>query len=129
MTSYNTFTDYASAQPSWLPGEMVEECFGKDAARAGNVQRTAAGWLIMDGNYRPATTLESAGIEAQMVKMAEALATFAGYDEIEALEITLAGYEQADEIDDLEAMILAGEADWLDYCDTIASARFGFALI
>ena len=91
MLSYNTFVDYASASPAWLPGELVEECFGRDAAKAGNVQRTAAGWLIKDGDYRPATTLEIAGIDSAMVKMAEALASFAGYDEIEALDITLAG--------------------------------------
>lgn len=124
MLSYNTRFEYANVQPSWLPGELVEECFGRDSAKAGKVQHTAAGWLIMDGDYRPATTLEAAGIDGAMVKMAEALAHFAGYSEIEALEITLSGYEPtAIEFDDL-----ADAADWLDYIDTRESARFGFSM-
>ena len=126
MLSYNTRSEYASASPAWLPGELVEECFGRDAAKAGNVQRTAAGWLIKDGDYRPATTLEIAGIDSAMVKMAEALAGFAGYDQLEALEITLAGYEPTDSDD--------AWTDWLDamaddWADTYASIRHGFALI
>ena len=125
MLSYSTFVDYASAQPAWLPGELIEERFGADNAKAGTVQHTAAGWLIADGGYRPATTLERTGIETQMVKMAEALATFAGYDEIEALEITLAGYEPTDNFSDDD---LADEADWLDYIDTRESIRFGFSM-
>ena len=125
MLSYNTFVDYASASPAWLPGELVEECFGRDAAKAGNVQRTAAGWLIKDGDYRPATSLEIAGIDSAMVKMAEALAGFAGYSEIEALEITLAGYEPTDSDD--------AWTDWLDamaddWADTYASVRAGFSM-
>ena len=121
MLSYNTRSEYASASPAWLPGELVEELFGRDAAKAGNVQHTAAGWLILDGDYRPATTLEIAGIETQMIRMAEALAGFAGYDQLEALDITLAGYDQVDiDFDDL--------ADWLDYIDTRESIRFGFSM-
>jgi hypothetical protein len=128
MSSYNTFVDYASAQPAWLPGELVEECFGKDAAKAGKVQRTAAGWLIKDGDYRPATTLEAAGIDGAMVKMAEALAHFAGYSEIEALEITLSGYEPVQPGSDAEWHAwLDKMAD--DWADTYAGARHGFALI
>ena len=124
MLSYNTRSEYASASPAWLPGELVEECFGRDAAKAGNVQRTAAGWLIKDGAYRPATSLEIAGIDSAMVKMAEALAGFAGYDQLEALDITLAGYDQVDiDFDDL-----ADAADWLDYIDTRESIRFGFSM-
>jgi hypothetical protein len=126
MLSYTNFVDYASAQPAWLPGELIEECYGKDSAKAGNVQRTAAGWLIQDNGYRPATTLEATGIEAQMVKMAEALAHFAGYSEIEALEITLAGYEPVD-TDDAWTDWLDAMAD--DWADTYASIRHGFALI
>ena len=124
MLSYNTRSEFASASPAWLPGELVEELYGKDSAKAGNVQRTPAGWLILDGDYRPATTLETAGIDSAMVKMAEALASFAGYDEIEALDITLAGYDQVDiDFDDL-----ADAADWLDYIDTRESIRFGFSM-
>lgn len=126
MLSYTTRSEYASASPAWLPGELVEELYGKDSAKAGNVQRTGAGWLIMDGDYRPATTLEAAGIETQMIRMAEALAGFAGYDQLEALEITLAGYEPTDSDD--------AWTDWLDamaddWADTYASIRHGFALI
>ena len=124
MLSYNTRSEYASASPAWLPGELVEELYGKDSAKAGNVQRTPAGWLILDGDYRPATTLETAGIDSAMVKMAEALAGFAGYDQLEALDITLAGYDQVDiDFDDL-----ADAADWLDYIDTRESIRFGFSM-
>ena len=124
MLSYNTRSEFASASPAWLPGELVEELYGKDSAKAGNVQRTTAGWLILDGDYRPATTLETAGIDSAMVKMAEALAGFAGYDQLEALDITLAGYDQVDiDFDDL-----ADAADWLDYIDTRESIRFGFSM-
>lgn len=126
MLSYNTFVDYASASPAWLPGEMVEEFYGRDAAKAGNVQRTGNGWLILDGAYRPATALEIAGIEATMVKMAEALARFAGYDEIEALEITLAGYEPVDSFTGFDE--LADAADWQDYIDSRDSIKFGFSM-
>lgn len=128
MLSYTNFVDYASAQPAWLPGELIEERFGKDAAKAGNVQRTAAGWLILDNDYRPATNLERTGIEAAMVKMAEALAHFAGYDQLEALEITLSGYEPVQPGNDAEWHAwLDRMAD--DWADTYASARNGFALI
>lgn len=128
MKAYTNFVDYASAQPAWLPGEMVEECYGSDSAKAGNVQRTAAGWLIKDGDYRPATRLEAAGIDSMMVKMAEALAMFAGYDEIEAMEITLSSYEPVSfDADDAWTDWLDAMAD--DWADTYASARFGFALI
>lgn len=128
MASYNTFVDYASAQPAWLPGELIEECFGKDSAKAGTVQRTPTGWLIADGNYRPATQLEAAGIEAQMVKMAEALAFFAGYDQLEALEITLSGYEPVQPGTDAEWHAWLDQmAD--DWADTYASVRHGFAFI
>ena len=124
MLSYTTRSEFASASPAWLPGELVEELYGKDSAKAGNVQRTPAGWLILDGDYRPATTLETAGIDSAMVKMAEALAGFAGYDQLEALDITLAGYDQVDiDFDDL-----ADAADWLDYIDTRESIRFGFSM-
>ena len=113
MLSYNTRSEFASASPAWLPGELVEELFGRDAAKAGNVQRTAAGWLLKDGDYRPATSLEIAGIDSAMVKMAE------------ALEITLAGYEPTDSDD--------AWTDWLDamaddWADTYASVRAGFSM-
>lgn len=126
MLSYTTRSEYASASPAWLPGELVEECYGRDAAKAGKVQRTPAGWLIMDGDYRPATDLETAGIDGAMVKMAEALAYFAGYSEIEALEITLAGYEPVNSDDDWHAWLDRWSEDW---ADTYASVRHGFALI
>lgn len=126
MTSYTTFSEYASAKPAWLPGELIEELYGRDAATAGAVQHTAAGWLILDNDYRPATTLEIAGIEATMVKMAEALARFAGYDEIEALEITLAGYEPVDSFTGFDE--LADAADWQDYIDSRDSIKFGFSM-
>lgn len=128
MLSYTTRSEYASASPAWLPGELVEELYGSDSARAGNVQRTPAGWLIMDGDYRPATDLETAGIDGAMVKMAEALAFFAGYSELEALEITLSGYEPVQPGTDAEWYAwLDKMAD--DWADTYASARHGFALI
>lgn len=126
MSSYTTRTEYASFKPAWLPGELVEEFYGRDAALAGNVQRTPAGWLILDSTYRPATPLEIAGIDGAMVKMAEALAHFAGFSELEAMELTLSAYDPMDFGGDDD---LADEADWLDYIDTIASARSGFSLI
>ena len=127
MLSYNTRFEYANMQPAWLPGELVEECFGRDAAKAGKVQHTAAGWLIMDGDYRPATTLEIAGIDGAMVKMAEALAHFAGYDQLEALEITLSGYEPVQPGTDAEWNAwLDRMAD--DWADTYAGIRAGFSM-
>lgn len=129
MQVYTNLTDYASAQPTWLPGELVTENYGRDAATAGNVRRMADGsWMILDGSYRPANVLETDGIEHSMVKMAEALAFFAGYEDIEAMQMTLASYDAVEGIDDdaWHAWLDQMADDW---ADTYDSVRFGFALI
>lgn len=129
MASYTTFTEYASAQPAWLPGELISENFGRDAATAGNVRRMADGsWMLLDGGYRPATILETDGIEHSMVKIAEALAFFAGYEDIEAMQMTLANYEAIEGVDDdaWHAWLDQMADDW---ADTYASIGLGFPLI
>lgn len=110
MRSYTTFTDFASVQPAWMPGEMIEEAYGAHAAKAGNVQRNGAGWMILDGTFRYATDLESAAIDAKLVEIAEAVAYFGG---------DLDGYSDA----------VAARADDRDWHDTVASIRFGFQMM
>lgn len=108
MKAYHTSTAGANFEAI----EAAEIALGRTWAMQNLVRSNGSGtgyelWIADDpiesafwgGDWRPANRFEAIGI-------AEALA--------------------ASDID-LEALVR--EADWLDYCDTIASARFGFALI
>lgn len=129
MSSYTTLAAYAS-EFSWLPAELAETCYGEHVADAHRVAKSGTSWSILEcGEYREASPNEVAGIEKSLVEMAEALAHFCDCDEIDAYAQVIEcipGYAEA--LDEIDAMILANEADWLDMIDTQASIRFGFQM-
>jgi len=109
MAFYNTFSEFASAAEAWMPGELVEELYGKHAAKAGNVRQNGSGYMILDGGWRKATDLENAGIERQIERFAEALAAF-GCDPDDAA----ADYWDARSDDRI---------DWDGYADTVCTCK------
>lgn len=115
MASYNTSTAGANFEAIEAI-EAAEIALGRTWAKQALVRQNVVGngyelWIADDpierefwgGDWRPANRFEAVGIAEALAEIAEA--------------------------DKIEAMILAHEADYADYCDTIASARFGFALI
>ena len=94
MTAYATLAEFASSY-AWMPAEVAEFSYGKSAAKQNRTVKAGSTWSIMEaGELRQASPDESEGIEAGLVELAEAVAMFCGIDEI-------------------EAMVLAGE-DWWD---------------
>jgi hypothetical protein len=109
MSSYTTLSEFASAY-SFMPAEVAEFSYGKDAAKQNRTVKAGSTWSIMEaGEYREASPDEAEGIETGLVELAEALAMFGG------------------DLDELEAAV----ADWhdsQDWYDTQASVRFGFQM-
>lgn len=109
MPSYNTLTAGANFQAI----EAAEIALGRTWAQQDLVRQNGDGfemWIADDpierefwgGDWRPANRFEAVGIAEVLAEIAEA--------------------------DEIEAMILAHEADYADYRDTIASVRFGFSM-
>ena len=101
MSSYTTLSEFASAY-TWMPAQVAEFAYGKDAAKQNRTAKHGTSWSIMEaGEYRQASPDEAEGIETGLVELAEAVAMFGG-----------------DVLDELEAILLAGEEWWECSCTT-----------
>ena len=101
MSSYTTLSEFASAY-SFMPAEVAEFAYGKSVAKQNRTAKAGSGWSIFEaGEYRQASPDESEGIEVGLVELAEAVAMFGG-----------------DVLDELEAILLAGEEWWECSCVT-----------
>ena len=89
MSSYTTLAEYASVY-DWMPAQVAEFSYGKSAAKQNRTAKHGSSWSIFEiGEYRQASPDEAEGIETGLVELAAAVAMFCGIDEIEA--IILAG--------------------------------------
>ena len=105
MSSYTTLAEYASAY-DWMPAQVAEFSYGKSAAKQNRTAKHGSSWSIFEiGEYRQASPDESEGIEIGLVELAEAVAMFGG-----------------DVLDELEAIVLAGEEWW--ECSCVTDGQF-----
>lgn len=86
MTVYNTLADFATAYV-WLPADVAEYCYGKDAAKQSRIAKSGTSWSIREnGDWREASPNESTGIRIGLIELAEALAAFGvSDDDLDAL--------------------------------------------